>query len=101
MTDWIVVTGVVWMLLVATVIFLALSRISNAMEEEKLTRAGLPASNPVHAHLLHVIQSEDRTGIALTAIAFICSVIIAFMLADRILPGGVHKLMEILILSVQ
>ena len=99
--DWIVVAGVIWMLLVAAVIFLALCRISTTMEEEKLTRAGFPASSALHVHLLHVIQSEDRTGIALTAVAFICSVILAFMLADRILPGGIHKLVQILILSLQ
>ncbi|HWE52025.1 MAG TPA: hypothetical protein VG273_19690 [Bryobacteraceae bacterium] len=101
MTDWIVVAGVVWMLLIGAVIFLAICRITTALEEEKLTRAGLPASHPVHHHVLQVLQSEDRTGIALTALAFVCSVVIAFMLADRILPGGVDKLLEILVVSVQ
>lgn len=99
--DWIVVAGLVWMFLVAAVIFLALCRISTAMTEEKLARAGLPVASRIHAQLLHVIQSEDRAGIALTAVAFICSVFLALMLADRMLPGGIHKLVQILILSVQ
>jgi hypothetical protein len=101
MTDWIVVAGVVWMLLVGAVIFLALCRISTAMEEEKLTHAGWSESSALHVQLAHVIQSEDRTGIALTAAAFICSVVLAFMLANQILPGGIHRLVQILILSLQ
>jgi len=101
MTDWIVVTGVVWMLLVGTVIFLALCRISNAMEEEKLTRAGLPASNPVHVHLLHVIQSEDRTGIAPHGGRLHMQRHHRLHAGGPDTPGGVHKLMEILVLSVQ
>jgi len=77
----VVVAGVVWMFLVAAVIFLALCRISNAMEEQKLTRAGWNTQNPVHLRLRHVIQSEDRIGIALTVTAFIYTVILAALLA--------------------
>ena len=84
--DRVVVAGLVWMFLVAAVIFLALCRISNAMEDEKLTHAGWNAQNPVHLRLRHVIHSEDRIGIALTVTAFIYTVILAVLLAQRILP---------------
>jgi len=101
MTVWIVIAGVVWMLLIAATIFLALCRISTSMEEEKLTRARWPASSAVHVQLLHVIRSEDRTGVALTGVAFLCSVLPVFILADQILPGGSQKLVQILISSLQ
>jgi len=78
--------GVVWMFLVAAVIFVALGRISNAIEEQKLTRTGVNAENPAHLRLRTLIQSEDHFGIALTVIAFLYTVIFAFLLAQRILP---------------
>jgi hypothetical protein len=81
MMDRVVVACVVWMFLVATVIFLALCRISNAIEEQKLTSAGWNNENPVHLRLRHVIQSEDRIGIPLAVTAFICTVILAVLLA--------------------
>jgi hypothetical protein len=86
MMDRVVVAGVVWMFLVAAVIFLALCRISNAMEEQKLTRAGVNPENPAHLRLRNVIRSEDRFGIALTATAFLYTVFFAFLLAHTILP---------------
>lgn len=86
MMDRVVVAGVIWMLLVAAVIFLALCRISAAMEDEKLTRAGLDTGNQVHLRLRHLIRSEDRIGITLTATAFLYTVILAFLLGQQILP---------------
>lgn len=85
MIDHVVVAGVVWMFLVAAVIFLALCRISNAIEEQRLTRMGLDTENPVHLRLRDVIQSEDRIGITLTVTAFIYTVIFAFLLAQKML----------------
>jgi hypothetical protein len=86
MMDRVLVAGVVWMFLVAAVIFLALCRISNAIEEQKLTRAGLNPENPAHLRLRNVIQSEDHFGIALTVAAFLYTVFFAFLLARKILP---------------
>jgi hypothetical protein len=86
MMDRVVVAGIVWMFLVAAVIFMALCRISNATEDQKLMHAGLDPENRVHLRLRHVIQSEDRIGIALTVTAFIYTVIFAVLLAHRILP---------------
>jgi len=74
MMDRVVVAGVVWMFLVAAVIFLALCRISNALEERKLARGR------VQLRLRQVIQSEDRIGITLTVTTFIYTVICAFLL---------------------
>ena len=84
MIDHIVVAGVVWMFLVAAVIFLALCRISNAIEEQRLARAR--AESPVHFRLRQVIQSEDRIGITLTVTTFIYTVIFAILLAQKIAP---------------
>lgn len=95
MNDWIEVGAVVWMFLVAAVIFVAICRISAAMQDEKLTRGGISLSSPVHLHLRHVIQSEDRTGIVLTVAAFICSLILAFMLADWIFQGAIHEVVRV------
>lgn len=91
MTDWVMVAGVAWMFLIASVILLALFRISATMHDEKLS-----PTNPLHAHLRQVIHSEDRIGIALTIAAFIFSVALAFMLADQILRGVIEKLVQIL-----
>lgn len=74
------------MLLVAAVIFLALCRISNAIEEQRLARARSHAENPVHFRLRQVIQSEDRIGITLTVTTFVYTVIFAILLAQRIPP---------------
>jgi hypothetical protein len=86
MMDRVVVAGVVWMFLVAAVIFLALCRISNAIEEQKLTHAGINPEDPAHLRLRNVIQSEDRFGISLTVAAFVYTVFFAFLLAQKILP---------------
>jgi hypothetical protein len=86
MMDGIVVAGVVWMFLIAAVIFVALCRISNAIEEQKLTRAGVNPENPAHLRLRNVIQSEDHFGIALTVIAFLYTLTFAFLLAHSVLP---------------
>lgn len=86
MIDHVVVAGVVWMFLVAAVIFLALFRISNAIEEQRLTRARSAAESPVHLRLRQVIQSEDRIGITLTVTTFIYTVIFAVLLAQKISP---------------
>ena len=77
------------MFLIASVILLALFRISATMHK-------LSPTNPLHAHLRQVIHSEDRIGIALTIAAFIFSVALAFMLADQILRGVIEKLVQIL-----
>jgi hypothetical protein len=86
MMDGVLVAGVVWMFLVAAVIFLALCRISNAIEDEKLTSVGISRENPVHLRLRSVIHSEDRIGIALTITAFAYTVFFAFLLARKIVP---------------
>ena len=98
MTDWVLIAGVAWMFLIASVILLALFRISAAMHDEKLMHTGLSPTNPIHAHLRQVIHSEDRIGLALTIAAFIFSVALAFMLADQILRGVIQKLVQILAL---
>jgi hypothetical protein len=92
MINWLLVTGVIWMCLVAAVIFLALCRISAAMHDQKLIRAGLDTAHPLHVRFRQLIQTEDRVGITLTVIAFICSIILAFMLADQVLRNTIHKL---------
>jgi hypothetical protein len=99
MIDWILVAGVICMSLVATVIVLALCRTIATIRDKKLTRAGLGATNPLHVHLRHTIESEDRMGIALTITAFICSAIVIFMLASQIVLVIIHKLVQILTLQ--
>ena len=86
MIDHVVVAGVLWMFLVAAVIFLALCRISNAIEEQRLARARSGAESPVHLRLRQVIQSEDRIGITLTVTTFIYTVIFAILLAQKFPP---------------
>jgi hypothetical protein len=96
MFDWIVVGGIVWLALVAAVIFLALGRISAAMSDQRLTRAGLNRANPLHLRLRHVIQTEDRVGISLTILVAICSVVLGFLLANQIFRDAVHKMIQVL-----
>lgn len=74
------------MFLVAAVIFLALCRISNAIEEQKLTGTGVNAENPAHLRLRNVIRTEDRFGIGLTTTALAYTVFFAILLAQRIAP---------------
>jgi hypothetical protein len=76
MIDHVIVAGVVRMFLVAAVIFLALCRISNAIEEQKLARR-------VQLRLRQLIQSEDRIGITLTVTTFIYTVIFAILLVQK------------------
>lgn len=96
MIDWVAILGVVWMFLVAAIILLALFRISAAMYDQKVIHSRITAVNALHAHLRHVIHSEDRAGVALTITAFICGIALAFMLADQILRGAIQKLVQLL-----
>ena len=73
--DWFAIAAVVWLFLVAGVIFFAVCRISATMQDGRLD-----IKDPLHARLQHLIQFSDRIGISLTISAFICSVILAFML---------------------
>jgi hypothetical protein len=95
MTDWVFVAGIAWMFLIASLVLLALFRISASVQDEKLLHSGVSSSNPLHAHLRQVIHSEDRIGIALTIGAFILSVALAFMLADQILRDLIQKLAQV------
>jgi hypothetical protein len=81
MINWLAVAAVVWLFLVAGVIFLAVCRISAAMEDGLLD-----TKDPLHLHLRHLIHFSDRVGISLTITAFICSVILAFMLLRILFP---------------
>src|SRR5258708_7854353 len=96
MVDWILVAGIIWMMLAAAVIFLALGRISAAMQDQHLRRAGIGDTDPLHLHLRHVIRSEDRIGISLTLAVAICTVILASMLADQVLRSAIHRFVQIL-----
>ncbi|HCC58362.1 MAG TPA: hypothetical protein DEQ47_14105 [Solibacterales bacterium] len=95
MTNWIVVAGVIWTFLVTALIFVALSRIIAALRDQRLTRAGLSAASPLHLRLRHMIQVEDRTEIALTVSALVCSAILALLLANPIFETFIRKLVQI------
>lgn len=95
MNNWIVVAGVIWTFLVTAVIFLALCRIIAAWRDQRLMRAGLNGTNPMHLHLRHMIQFEDRAGMALTATALVCSAIVALLLANAIFDTFIRKLVQI------
>jgi hypothetical protein len=89
MMNQVLVEGILWMLLVAAVILLALVRTRHDMEALKLTRAGLSAENPAHLRVRHVIHAEDGAGIVLTVLtvtALIYTGIFAFILALKVLP---------------
>jgi hypothetical protein len=88
MTDWVLFTGIAWMLLIASVVFVALLRISATMHDS--------ASSPLHAHIRHLIHTEDRIGIALTAGAFIVTLVLAALLADQLLGGIIQKLAHLI-----
>ncbi len=49
--DWTVVAGMVWMLLVATAIFLAVCRVAASAHDRKLIRLGVSSASPLHIHL--------------------------------------------------
>jgi len=91
----ILTAGLVWMLLIAAVIFLALGRISAAVSDEKLTRAGLCGTNPLHARLRRVIETEDRIGIALTVAVAIFSAVLAFALAVEVTRNAIERVLRI------
>ena len=96
MTDyWIVFAGVVWTLLIASLIFLALSRTIAAWRDRRLIRAGLSAASPRHLYLRHVIETEDRMGIMLTIGALLCSGILALLLTNAIFDAFIRRLVEL------
>jgi hypothetical protein len=75
MINWLAVAAVIWLFLVAGVIFFAVCRISAAMQDGLLN-----ANDPLHVRLQHLIHFSDRVGISLTITALICSAILAVML---------------------
>ena len=81
MIGWLAVAAVVWLFLVAGVIFLAVCRIS-AVTEDGL----LDTKDPLHLHLRHLIQFSDRVVSRPRLRPFICSVILAFMLVRILFP---------------
>jgi hypothetical protein len=80
MINWLAVAAVVWLFLVAGVIFFAVCRISAAMQDGLLSACMLNAKRPLHVRLQHLIHFSDRVGISLTVTALICSAILAVML---------------------
>jgi len=90
MTDWTLVAGVVYRFLIAAVLFVALGRISATMSAQR---------DPANTHLRHLVHTEDRIGVFLTIVVAICTVFLAFLLADHIFRDAIHKLVEILTLQ--
>ncbi|MGD1070841.1 MAG: hypothetical protein ABSB15_11930 [Bryobacteraceae bacterium] len=77
MINWLAVAAVVWLFLVAGVVFFAVCRISAAMQDGRLN-----VNDPLHVRLQHLIEFSDRIGISLTIGAFICSAVLASMLVQ-------------------
>ncbi len=94
--DWTVVSVVVWLFLVAMVIFLALCRIVASAHDRKLMRLGVGGASPLHVHLQQLIHSRDKMGIAFTVAAFIFSLVIALLLAHQIYRDAIHRLAHVL-----
>lgn len=96
MPNWIFLATSAWMVLIATVVILAISRTVTSHRDRKLVRAGSGADTPLHVHLRHLIQTEDRIGATLTLTAIVFGVILALLLINRLFEAGLHKIVQAL-----
>ena len=93
--DWPIVEAAVWMFLIATVIFLALFRISASARDHELARLGVGGTK-LHIHLQYLIRCSDRMGIGLTFAALIFSLVLAFVLGEQLYRDAIQKLVRIM-----